>query len=224
MPFGVLPDKIYLGVPYSEKDEAKKNGAQFDFGKYQWYISSNNPKALQLQKMWPINQTPIINLVGEDRNYGGDKLFIDMIPITCWYNNVRRFIHPCDWDRLRRYVYERVNYRCECCNINTKTCKDIQIEAHERWHYDNDKKIQKLMRIIALCNRCHTTTHMGFAELNGKGEDAMIHLKYVRNFNDKEAIKHKKEAKLLWYNRNEIKWKQDMSLITNNGIKLNIKQ
>ena len=35
--------KIYLNVPYSEKDLAKEKGARWDAGKKKWYIHDNNP-------------------------------------------------------------------------------------------------------------------------------------------------------------------------------------
>ena len=31
MPFGVLPTKVYLAVPFSEKEHAKQLGARFDW-------------------------------------------------------------------------------------------------------------------------------------------------------------------------------------------------
>ena len=60
---------------------------------------------------------------------------------SCWFKNVRSSILSNDWDRLRKYIYERVNYICECCGVNTKT-HHKQLDAHERWFYDNDTHTQ----------------------------------------------------------------------------------
>lgn len=38
-------NRIYLNVPYSEKDEAKKLGAKWSQNKKQWYITKNNNKS-----------------------------------------------------------------------------------------------------------------------------------------------------------------------------------
>ena len=214
MPFGVLSTKVYLAVPFSEKEHAKQLGARFDCDIKKWYIMSNHPNLDELQEKWKINTEPVI-LTGEDRSYGGNELFIDLIPITCWFTNVRYCTDIRDWDRLRDCVYSRVNNTCECCHNKTN-----DIEAHERWHYDNDTKTQKLVRLVALCKMCHTSTHIGLAGIKGKGSEALEHLKKVRNFTNEEAIEHKKQAFQVWNERNTIEWNLDLSLLTNNGIKL----
>jgi len=58
------------------------------------------------------------------------------------------------------------------------------------------------------------------AGIMGKGFEALEHLKKVRNFTSAQAIEHKKQAFQLWRERNELMWKLDISLITNNNIKL----
>jgi hypothetical protein len=161
----------------------------------------------------------LTELVGEDRNYGGNDLFIDLIPKNCWFSNVRTSIKYRDWNRLRKYVYKRVDYKCECCNFDTKE-NDTRLEAHERWYYDETNKTQKLMRIIALCNLCHLSTHLGYAHISGRGDEAINHLMKVRKFTQEEFQNHRKEAFELWRQRNTIKWSLDLSLITNNNIEL----
>lgn len=144
-----------------------------------------------------------------------------MIPTSCWFKNVRSSIHPKDWDRVRKHIYERVNFICECCNRNTLQSNDIstRLEAHERWDYDNITKIQKLKRLIALCHECHEATHIGLAQIRNRGVEATNHLKNVRNFSDDECTLHIKEAFDKWTQRNKYKWTLDISLITDNGIK-----
>ena len=207
--------KTYLAVCFEEKEEAKKLGAKWDVIQKKWYAPNNEP--LLLEK-WKINTEPVI-LLGEDRSYGGNKLFIDLIPITCWFTNVRSCVHPRDWDRLRKYVYERVNYICECCNIDTQKSNCI-IEAHERWDYNEATQIQKLVRIVALCHECHQSTHMGLAGIKGKGAEAMAHIKNVRGFTEEEYKTHICEATEIWKKRNMIHWDLDLSLITTNNITL----
>lgn len=203
-----------MAVPFSEKEDAKQLGAKFDGDIKKWYIMSNHSNLDELQEKWKINTEPVI-LTGEDRSYGGNDLFIDLVPKTCWFINARSCTDSRDWDRLRDHVYSRVNNTCECCHNKTN-----DIEAHERWHYDDDTKTQTLVRLVALCKMCHTTTHIGLAVINGKGPEAFEHLKKVRNFTHEEAIEHEIQAFKLWLERNESKWKLDLSLLTNNNIKL----
>lgn len=160
-------------------------------------------------------------LIGEDRSFGGNNLFVDLIPRSCWFSNVRTCIIKTDWDKLRKYVYERVDYICECCLINTnETNINGNLEAHERWEYDDINKIQKLKRIVALCHQCHQVTHIGLAKIKGKKDEAVSHLKKVRNFNDIDCEMHIKNAFSLWSERNKYDWTLDLSLIENNNIKL----
>lgn len=156
----------------------------------------------------------IEKLIGEDRFFGGSRLFVDLIPKTCWFTNVRYAVDPDDWDRLRRFIYRRAYYRCECCDTRAP------IEAHERWHFDERRKIQTLMRIIALCKPCHEATHIGLARIKGRGEAAMTHLMAVTGMNNQQAKQHIEDAFILWEKRNQHEWVLDLSIITNSGIRL----
>lgn len=92
------------------------------------------------------------------------------------------------------------------------------MEAHERWSYDDKNKIQKLVRIVALCHQCHQSTHMGLAGIRGKEDEAIEHFKSVRGFTDKQLAEHRKCAGELHIKRSKTNWELDISLITNAGI------
>ena len=53
-------------------------------------------------------------LPGEDRTFGAG-LFVDMVPRSCWFTNVRSCVSQQDWERLRRMVTVRAGQRCEVC-------------------------------------------------------------------------------------------------------------
>ena len=108
----------------------------------------------------------IKEIIGEDRTYGGNQLFIDLIPRCCWFSSIRAALVKSDWDRVRHFVYQRAANKCECCNSTEK------LEAHERWEYDQEQQTQKLKRIIALCQKCHLATHFGRAQCIGYGDQA----------------------------------------------------
>lgn len=38
------------------------------------------------------------DFIDEDRNFGGYELYIDLIPKSCWFTNVRYCIKSNDWD------------------------------------------------------------------------------------------------------------------------------
>lgn len=204
--------RVYLSVPYAEKEEAKKYGARWDPNKKLWYSPDGRK---ELVDKWSLKQEEaIVELIGEDRNFGGNILFVDLIPQSCWFTNVRKCVDFLDWDRLRKFVYERSNYQCECCQTKAP------LDAHERWHFDEDKKVQKLMRIIALCKPCHEVTHIGLAQIKGRGEIATQHLMQVTGMSQLNVQIHIKEAFDLWMKRNKFQWELNLSIITNSGIKL----
>jgi hypothetical protein len=202
----------YLAVPFNEKEEAKSLGAKWDRTTKQWYDPSSESSALD---RWRVNTTAILELKGEDRTYGGGDLFVDLVPSSCWFTNVRFCVHSSDWDRLRRHIYARAGNRCECCGDDTS-----QLEAHERWHYDVERRVQKLVRLIALCSYCHEATHMGLTGLRGRSDEATAHLRRVRGFTEEEAEAHISNAFQLWSERSRITWELDLSVITDSGIML----
>jgi hypothetical protein len=160
-----------------------------------------------------------IELIGEDRTFGNSSpLFVDLIPKNCWFSNVRTNIHPNDWSRLRHNIYQRVNYQCEGCGVTGSRL--YPLEAHERWSYDSDRKIQKLERIVAFCHWCHMANHLGYAEISGVEDRAIAHLQKVRGFSDQELSDHIKEAWDLWNERNKVEWELDLSIIIDSGIRV----
>jgi len=161
----------------------------------------------------------LTEIIGEDRTFGGNELFIDLIPRSCWFTNVRTSIKPSSWNILRKHIYERVNYICECCGCDTKITK-LKLEAHERWDYNIDTKTQKLIRFVALCKMCHLTTHYGNARRIGYGEQAKTHIMNLRNFNETEFNGHYGTSIEVWEERNKYNWNLDLELIKNNNIEL----
>ncbi len=54
-PYQTKQKKIYLNVPYSEKDEAKGWGARWDAGRKKWFIENNNRFKTQAMARWAAN-------------------------------------------------------------------------------------------------------------------------------------------------------------------------
>lgn len=145
------------------------------------------------------------------------KLEIDLIPETSFYKNVRQILTPVQWKAICKQVYDKYNYRCSICGgIGNKH----PVEAHELWKYDEKKLIQKLSDIIALCPTCHMTVHFGFAQIRGKGDEALKHFMKINQLSKFAAKKSIAEAFLIWRKRSEKKWSLDISLIEDYGIDL----
>ncbi len=105
---------------------------------------------------------------------GGYKLNFELVPDSCWRSNLRSLLKPSAWDILRKRAYAKSGGRCMICSAPVK-----RLEAHEQWEYLEDKKVQRLKSIIAVCHACHSVIHIGYTQLNGNEEAAAKHFMKV---------------------------------------------
>ncbi len=160
-------------------------------------------------------------LPGEDRTVG-DGLFVDLVPSSCWFTNVRSCVDPADWERLRRPVLRRTGYRCEACGRGEDRRPDIgrYLDVHERWTYDEVAGVQTLRRLVCLCSDCHLVTHFGYATIQGRGDEALAHLLTVNAWTDEQTVAHVADAVQVWERRSTRTWELDLGILTGAGITL----
>lgn len=208
--------RAYLDVPYAEKDAAKALGARWDPTARRWY--DPRPPTAALDQWAALPPVPDL-LPGEDRSFGAG-LFVDMVPSSCWFTNVRSCVSPRDWERLARMVYARAGQRCEACGADPDRSTGRRLEAHERWAYDDRTRVQALRRLICLCSDCHLSTHLGRANITGRADQALAHLKAVTGMTDPEVSRHVQAAGELWTRRSARVWTLDLTMLTDAGITL----
>lgn len=208
-------DRLWLEVPYEEKDAAKSAGAWWDSEQRAWYAP--RPGMTSLQR-WAGRPPLPERLPGEDRSFGGTDLFVDLVPDSCWFTNVRSCVDKRDWDRLRKMIYRRANQVCEICGTGRDFDAEVWLEAHERWHYDSATKTQRLVRLICLCTPCHEATHFGLAEINGHRDHALNQLIAVNGWSRRHAEQHVSEAFNEWRRRSAIDWHLDLSILADADI------
>ncbi|WP_043907717.1 DUF5710 domain-containing protein [Kitasatospora griseola] len=209
-------ERIWLDVPFAEKDEAKAAGARWDPAARRWYSPRRGIAGLE---RWAARADVPRLLPGEDRSLGSG-LFVDLVPSSCWFTNVRSCVAPQDWDRLRRMIYARAQNRCEACGAGQDREAQRRLEAHERWTYDRAHQVQTLKRLICLCTDCHTVTHFGLAQVRGLAPQARAHLIKVTGLTPDQADRHIAEAFELWQARSRTTWTLDLSILTDAGITL----
>lgn len=208
--------RVYLDVPYADKDAAKAQGARWDPTARRWYDPHPPTPALQRWAARP----PVPDLLpGEDRAFGSG-LFVDQIPRSCWFTNVRTCVSPQDWERLRHMITRRAGRRCEACGAGEDRSVQRWLEAHERWAYDEHASVQTLRRLICLCSDCHLTTHLGYANVTGLADRALAHLREVTGMTDDEIDQHVHDAGELWTRRSARAWELDLGMLTGAGITL----
>jgi hypothetical protein len=209
-----MVDRLWLDVPYAEKDRAKSIGARWDAAARRWY-APRETLLVDLARWAP--RVPEL-LPGEDRTFGCG-LYVDLVPSTCWFTNVRSCVDAGQWDALRSMVYQRAGQRCEVCGAARGTGRQ-RLEAHERWHYDEASFTQSLRRLIALCWSCHRATHFGFAQVSGTAEEAVAHLRAVNRWSAADVQAHIDAAYEVWSRRSAHGWRLDLRILTDAGIGL----
>lgn len=208
--------RTWLDVPYNEKDEAKALGAHWDPAAKRWYAPC--PGMPGLDRWAALPELPQL-LPGEDRS-AGSGLFVDLVPSSCWFTNVRSCVAQRDWERLRRMILGRAGHQCEACGRGEDRDLRRWLEAHERWAYDDTHGVQALRRLICLCTDCHTATHFGLAQIHGKDTEALIHLCTVTGMTWRQAEAHVTDAFTLWHQRSRRTWSLDLSPLTRAGVTL----
>lgn len=209
--------KVFLDVPFDDKGEAKRLGARWDAASKRWYAPT--PKAAESCSRWTAKPDLPDLLPGEDRSFG-EGLFIDLVPASCWFTNVRSCVSQADWERIRRMIIKRAGERCEICRVREDRDDERWLEAHERWDYDDSTKVQTLKRIICLCTDCHRTTHYGFAMVNGDSHWVFDFLMDITGMDATAANTHINEAFDLWEKRSASYWELDLSILTNSDIEI----
>lgn len=134
------------------------------------------------------------------------KLNFELVPDSCWYSNLRSELGGEAWDVIRKKAYARSGGKCMICGAPAK-----RLEAHEQWEYDDDRGVQKLKNIVAICRPCHEVIHIGRTQLMGREREAIAHFMKVNDCSYADYIKALGEANLKHRERSRREWQLDVS-------------
>lgn len=140
------------------------------------------------------------------------KLKIDTIPETAWFSNLRSELPVYDWDIIRKKAYKDAGYACTICGIKAK------MHAHEIWEFDEEKQIQKLLKVAAVCPDCHQVIHFGLASAQGKFEEAKAHFLKINQCSERQFELHYGQAYGDWARKSLRNWKLDLSILDDLGL------
>ncbi|MBP9693342.1 MAG: hypothetical protein KBE16_01350 [Alphaproteobacteria bacterium] len=171
------PNRIYLLVPFSEKDKVKKLGARWDPDNEGWYIDS------------PLVRKKFNEWLPEMYKHSSEPPFVrlNFFPMATSGHNVRSVWNTDEWNTLRKQLILRKGNRCSICGQRNQNDKgeDIDLECHEHWDFEPDytqqKGIQRLIEFILLCKQCHTATHIHILQ-DKKEKDSAYELEYTNAF------------------------------------------
>lgn len=196
---------LMLNVPFAQKEEAKALGARWNQAEKKWYVPDHvDPAPFLARPEWTDPEyVPPPQVPGKGPKW---PLYVDLIPRTAWFSNLRSELNEAEWTALKRRTFDAAGWVCEVC-----TCKGPKwpVECHERFNYDEETGVQTLTGTIALCPSCHESTHMGFARTRGREAEAMAHLMAVNGWTDPEARQHVQEAMRTYGRRSARDWQFD---------------
>lgn len=148
------------------------------------------------------------------------KLSINMLPKGAWNNDFSKTLTKKDWDKLRSFALKRANGKCEICGYKTD-----ELDVHEEWEFNLQKKSQSLKYIKAICSHCHGVKHFKNSVRLGFGEDAKKHFLKVNNASEMQFASHLNKALLEYEQRNKIfRWKIVADLGKFGGENIEVKQ
>jgi len=84
-------------------------------------------------------------------------LTVDIVPTSCWDDNLSPLIGKQAWHHLKIRSYQRARYVCTVCGQRGWRWP---VESHLVWDYDDIHRVQTLVDIQALCPLCHHATHL----------------------------------------------------------------
>ena len=145
----------------------------------------------------------------ENKDVADYKLNFELVPDSCWYSNLRTLLKPSAWDMIRRRAYAKNGGKCAICGAKPK-----RLEAHEQWEYDEEQCVQRLKNVVALCHACHTTVHIGYAQLRGEEELASNQFMKVNGCTYAEYRKALGKANEDHSRRNRVaEWQLDLTFL-----------
>lgn len=192
-----------LDVPYAEKDAAKALGARWHGEKKVWFVPDRYDTT-PFARWFPAPKPNI-------------ELYVDLVPRTAWFSNLRSELTSAEWTACKRIVFARAKMRCEVCGGRGQ---DHPVECHERWEYDEEAGLQRLVGLVSLCPDCHETSHIGAARKRGRFAQARRHLMAVNRWDEVQADNHIEDAFQTWLRRSEQQWILDATWLLDAGIEL----
>ena len=213
---------VYFQIPHADKDHAKALGARWSTDLELWYAATDIVAGRLAERWKPATPpAPLDTFPGEDRAFGNaTRLYVDMIPSSCWLTNVRSSVSADDWKRISLGVKQRAHRHCEACHAPADGANKVYLEAHERFAYVDG--VQVLRRLVCLCTRCHGATHFGHATARGLEQEARTHLMAVNGWNGAELEAHIRSAFAVWSERSRQQWGLDLSILTAAGVQVQL--
>ena len=137
----------------------------------------------------------------------------DLIPASSWHSSLANVLVASSWKGLSKN-FSDIWQGCEECG------RGHSLECHEKWSYDENTGIQKLMELRTLCDDCHEFQHLGFAKVSGRLDRALERMMFVNRLHPHEVPVFYDQIAADWERRSAMDWTLDLSRLGNQVLTL----
>ena len=102
----------------------------------------------------------------------------------------------------------RAKLLCAICRAEQRS-----LDLHEEWHYDDKRKIQRLVHLRPICRMCHLSKHLGYANTAGRIDEALAHLAAVNAWMAQQAKEYSVRVFAMWEKRSSTTYEIDVSYL-----------
>lgn len=134
-------------------------------------------------------------------------LKIELVPSSSFYVSLRSILRPSEWRKISTEVRNKAGGICAVCR---KRVGLRGLEAHEVWSYNEKTGIRSLTKIIPVCGECHTSIHIGKAEIEGRLKEAAVHYMHVNRCSAETFRKDLSSSYRIWQRRSGMTWKTEV--------------
>ncbi|MDZ4762384.1 MAG: hypothetical protein SGJ21_15075 [Alphaproteobacteria bacterium] len=142
------------------------------------------------------------------------KLEIALIPGPLWNFNLREFLSPGQWRKLRMQHIEKYGAFCQTCGKDVSARGAAQ--GHEVWEYDTSSTpaVARLKGLSLACWHCHMAEHWGRLEnlsgtLTRAVPDTIKHYCNVNGVTRPTWKRDKVRAFAEWRRLSRLEWELD---------------
>lgn len=141
-------------------------------------------------------------------------IFVNLIPSSMWYLNLRKLLDKQKWTDLSNEIRQEQNWTCQFCDISIKQLKQKRFfHCHEMWDFDDKNNIVKLVCLVCLCSYCHEATHFGYASIKGKSKASFWHICKVNKWDKTTTSNYLEACFEKWSQRSNKQWIIDLNSI-----------
>ncbi|MFE6864531.1 hypothetical protein [Nocardia sp. NPDC057668] len=154
-------------------------------------------------------------LAGRDAQ-DGIAIRSDLLPPTTHDSNIRGIVDREIWDALRIPVCAAAGNRCEICGErSTRNGRSSRPDCHEKWVFEfrDDRPVQRLQRLIAVCQGCRQVQHSGLARVKGLEHEVIARLCRINRWSREQADADLDRSSARCSYLDQFDWDLDLSVL-----------